>query len=140
MKPWILLALSSVCLLTLPACDDPDDPASDPGTAPSVSDLLITTDVSAAPVGASLAIDGTLTVEDPDGDVNQLRITVNLPDGSAQELPANSVSGTTGMTAFSIRLAMILRPPVAGDYRVDVRVDDDAGNLSNPVSFVVTAQ
>lgn len=133
MRSQILVALASVCLFALPGCEDT-------GTPPKLSDLMINTDVSAAVVGQSLNIEGTVTVSDPDGDVDQLRVTVNLPDGSAQDLPTRGVEGTDGLTDFSVELLMVMRPPVSGSYRVDVRVDDEQGNLSAPASFTVTAR
>ncbi len=132
---WFLCALLPLSFLL--GCDD--DESVDPGTAPVLSNLMLETDLMGT-VGEDLTTRGSVTVADPDGDVRKLRATVNLPNGNSQDLPPSIVPASADTVTFSIQLLMVLRPPEAGTYRMDVRVDDAMGNLSEPVSFEVVAQ
>lgn len=137
MRAFLLVALMPICLLI--GCGGEDTPEGDPGTAPVLSELVMNGDLKGT-VGQMLTLNGTMTVEDDEGDVANLLIEVVLPNGMAQDLPANHAGAPAGATEVSIQVLMALQPPVAGTYTVNVRMDDDKGNISEPLSFEIEVE
>lgn len=137
MKAIVLSALVPVCLLF--GCGDEEEAEENLGTAPVLSDLMIEGDPMGM-VGEMLTIGGSMTVMDAEGDINDLLLEVVLPDGTSQSLPTNDVMVPAGATAVSIQIAMVIRPPAAGSYRVNLRMNDLKGNVSAPIGFDLPVQ
>lgn len=126
------LRLPLVAALALAACADDD------GTAPAIANL--TAAPLTAAVGATTTINGTLAFTDPDGDLAAIAITVTLPDGTTQELPASPVQGVTTQTEGTVTWALLLMPPAAGRYDLAISLLDEADHASNALTTAITAQ
>lgn len=105
---------------------------------PSISSL--TAAPLTVPAGASSTISGQLHFTDPDGDVDLIAITVVLPDGSSQDIPAADVQGVAGMSEGDLTWAVILNPPSAGRYDLELSLIDAGDNESNVLTTTITVQ
>lgn len=139
MRAILLSALVPVCLMFGCGGEETENQEGDPGTAPVLSDLMINGEPMGV-VGEMLTLSGSMLVEDREGDIANLLLEVVLPNGMTQDLPAEHVGAPAGGTEVSVQVLMALRPPVAGTYRVNVRMDDDKGNISEPLSFEVPVE
>ena len=110
----------------------------DEGTAPAISDLTLQTTSGA--VGVQATISGQFTFTDPDGDLESFSVEVTAPNGQSQTLGPQPIQGASGLTTGPVGLAVVLNPPVAGDYALAVWVTDGAGNDSNRLDATFTAQ
>lgn len=114
-----LLALS----LTFACTDEPD------GTAPAISNLQLAP--TALTAQAQNQITGSLAFVDPDADVLDLGIEIELPDGSLQPLPLTDVRNSAGTSEGTIQISLAIIPPMVGTYRLELWLQDAAGHESN---------
>ncbi|NVB79743.1 MAG: hypothetical protein HOV81_15210 [Kofleriaceae bacterium] len=124
----IALLLSS---LTLGCTDEPD------GTPPSISNLQFAPTTLLAesynPVTASL------TFVDPDADVLDLGVEIELPDGSHQVLPLTDVRNSAGTSEGTIQISLSIAPPAVGTYRFELWLEDAIGHESNHLEATAEA-
>ncbi len=125
-------ALLLCSCLAMAAC------TSDDTTAPAISNLTFSP--NSLPVGAQTTISGNMTFSDPDGDLDQLGVEIELPDQSKQLLPMSDVQNVGTMTEGTLAWALIVAPPAAGTYRLSLWLTDVDGHESNHLDAVVTAQ
>jgi hypothetical protein len=111
--------------------------AASEGSAPTISALTATP--STAPVGEMTTITGMVDFADEDADVMELNVAVRLPDGTRQELPGTDIAMAGGLPAGRVSYVVLLRPPVAGHYVLEVSVRDTNGNESNVLEAGVDA-
>jgi hypothetical protein len=126
MKNALLLVLVGAC-------------ASDPDPVPPTIANLSYSPLS-LPVGQQGTVNGTLTFDDPDGDLAQLAVEVTLPDHSRQTLPMSNLQNVGAMTEGTIAWALIVVPPTAGRYDFSLWITDAAMNVSNKLDGSVMAQ
>jgi hypothetical protein len=112
-----------VSSLTLGCTDDPD------GTPPSISNLQLAPATLTAQ--AQNAMTGSLAFVDPDADVTDLGIEIELPDGSRQSLPLTDVRDSAGTPEGTIQISLAIVPPAAGTYRFELWLEDAKGYPSN---------
>jgi hypothetical protein len=112
-----------VSSFTLGCTDDPD------GTPPSISNLQLAPTTLTA--HAQNAMTGSLAFVDPDADVTDLGIELELPDGSRQPLPLTDVRDSAGTTEGTIQISLAIVPPAAGDYQFDLWLEDAKGHASD---------
>ena len=125
-------ALEAFCttLIAIPlgGCGD-DDSSRTLGSAPLIADLsLAPTELK---VGSQTNITGTLSFQDPDGDVFEIGMEVRLPTGQSQAIPQSAVSGVSAQTSGVLNFMLSLMPRATGDYVLDVWIIDRAGQPSN---------
>lgn len=115
------------------ACSDADD-----GQGPTISALTYSPKNMA--VGQSNTISGTMLFADPDGDLDELAASILLPSGARQDIAPTKIQSVAGMKSGPLSWSMLIRPPVAGTYSLDLHVEDAAGHASNTMTAVITAQ
>jgi hypothetical protein len=126
-----VLLLSS--LLSLAACGSDDD-----GTAPAISNLAFTPTTLTA--GLQTTLNGTLAFTDPDGDLADLGVELTLPDQSKQSLPMTPLQNVGTMTSGTIAWALIVTPPTAGTYQLELWIVDAEDHASNRLGGTITVQ
>ncbi len=126
------LALVLAFAPVVAACDSGDE-----GTAPVISNLAI--NPVTLTTGQQSTVTGSLNFEDPEAGVVQFGIDVILPGGALQSLPLSDVQGSTGLTAGTVSIAVLLIPPHVGSYRFDIWLVDDAGHESNRLTDSLVA-
>jgi hypothetical protein len=115
-----------------------DDGAADNGTAPKISDLTVTpTEIE---VGKQAALSGTITIDDPEGDVAQVGVDATVPGGQKQSFPKTAAQGASGVKQGQIGIALAIVPPAAGAYDLSFFVVDGKGNESNRLSVTITVK
>lgn len=129
---------SSLCLIACLAsgaaigCSNSSD-----GTAPTIKDFTLMP--TALTVGTTTALTGSMTIEDPDGDISGLSGNVTFPDKTVHPLQDNGLASNA--TSIEVPFTIPQLPvTAAGDYVVTVQARDGAGNQSEPVSVTLTAQ
>ena len=122
--------LAALCLVVA-ACGTDD-------TSPMIADL--TYSPMTVTVGQQFTVSGTMTFDDPDGDLAQLGIEVTSPGGMRQTLPMADLQGTGTMTEGTLTFAITSILPAAGSYGFSLWITDDAGNQSNRLDGTLTAQ
>ncbi|MBS2019257.1 MAG: hypothetical protein JST00_40715 [Deltaproteobacteria bacterium] len=101
------------------------------GAAPNVKDLTISdATVSALTVGKAGLLEGSVTVEDVDGDIDELYAEITVPDGRSQTLAPQKLAGTSGVKSAPVKLVLALQPPAAGEYTLNVWIRDEKDNDS----------
>ena len=128
-RPLLILPL-----LVLASCGD--DGGSE-GTAPTISALSYQPD--RATVGAVFQITGTLSFDDPDGDLAAIAFQLTSPGGQTTPPTTSRVQGG-GVTQGQLALAVSAIAPSARAYTFDVWVEDDAGHASNMLRGTVVAE
>lgn len=126
-------ALLLCSCLALVACASDDDT-----TAPTISNLTFSP--AALPVGQQTTVSGTIAFTDPDGDLDQLGAEITLPDQSKQALAMTDLQNVGTMTDGSIAWALIVVPPAAGTYRLQIWITDLDGHASNRLEASANAQ
>lgn len=129
-----LLALATSVVVT--ACASSSGSGST-GTAPVISDFTLAP--ATLSVGKTTEVDGTMKIDDPDGDLATASGDLHSPDGSDVQIQPVNLSGS----AMSVQIAFkipALPTPTAGDYVVTVQASDHAGNKSNKATFTLTAK
>lgn len=130
---WVGLAMHSML-----GCGDDEKTATADGAAPTIADLALTP--LEVEVGKVNNLSGSLSINDPDGDVTQIGMEVTLPDGNKQSLPKTQAQGTAGVKEGQVALVLAFGPPAAGSYALDVFVVDGKGRESNRLSTTLTAK
>ena len=111
--------------------------SSSDGSAPTIKNFALAP--TALTVGTTVSPTGTLTIEDPDGDISGLSGNVTFPDKSVHPIADQGV--TTSLTTLPAQLTIKDLPiTAAGDYVVTVQARDQAGNQSAPASVTLTAK
>jgi hypothetical protein len=130
----LLLPSFAVVAASLLACSS----SSKSGTAPVVKDVVLTP--TALTVGKTAEINGSMTIDDVDGDIAGASGDVLQPDGI--RLPIQDVNLAAGSlkTVPVVYKIPALPVPVAGDYIVSVQARDHEGNQSAKVSFTLNAK
>ena len=128
----ITVPLLSVMLFAVVACTE------DHGDPPVIANL--TASPLTVPVGAATTISGTLTFTDRDGDLDLIAVTVVTPDDSRVDLAPAPIQIPGGLTEGQLTWAVILQPPAAGRYDLELSVIDEADNDSNTLTTSLTAQ
>ncbi len=119
--------------LALVACASDDN-----GAVPTITNLTLSQTTLA--VGQQTTVSGTVGFDDPDGDLEELGIEITLPDQSKQTVPMTPLQNIGTMTSGSIAWSLIIAPPAAGTYGMDLWVVDANGNASNRLDAALTAQ
>jgi hypothetical protein len=135
---WILPLLSVSVTVLAAACGDDGGPSGPTGTAPVIADLSYSP--AAITVGQQNTITGSFTFSDPDGDLKEIVVSVTTPDGQTQELPPQALQGEAGQTDGAGTIMLLLVPPAAGTYTLEVWLTDDGGNESNHLTGTLDAQ
>src|SRR5687767_12431845 len=123
---------TAILCLALAAC------TSDDSSAPTISNL--TASPGTVPVGQQTTISGTFAFEDPDGDLDQLGAAITLPDQSKQQLAMTDLANVGSMTDGTLGWALIVVPPAAGTYKLELWITDAVGHESNRLETNATAQ
>lgn len=121
--------------LSLLACSSDDE---DKGAAPKISDLTLSP--LEVEVNKQVAISGTLTIDDPDGDVAQVGVDATDGSGRKQSLPKTPAQGASGVKQGQIAVALAFGTNVAGSYELSFFVVDAKGNESNRLAATVTVK
>jgi hypothetical protein len=90
-------------------------------------------------VGLKTTISGSFTFTDDDGDPQELAVALLPPTGPPQALPPTAIQGGSGQKAGTLTFAVILMPPVAGSYSLDLSLVDSTG-ASNHLTGALEAQ
>ncbi len=93
-----------------------------------------------AKAGVEIHYAGSVVVRDNDGDLETFYARFRLPDGSASETFTYPVTGLPNPKAGVIDIDVLYTAPVAGDYAVELWVDDAAGNQSNTVGEAIVIE
>lgn len=123
---------TAILCLALAAC------TSDDSAAPTISNL--TYSPSNVTVGQQATISGTMTFDDPDGDLDQMGVEITLPDNSKQQLAMTDLQNVGSMTDGQLGWALIVVPPMAGAYKLELWLTDAVGHESNRLQANATAQ
>jgi len=99
------------------------------GAAPNVKDLTIS-NASALSVGKTGTLEGLVTVEDVDGDLDELYAEIIIPDGRSQTLGPQKLQGTSGVKGAQVKLLLAVQPPQPGEYTLNVWIRDEKDNDS----------
>jgi hypothetical protein len=138
MTKTLLLA----CFLSLAGCAGHSSDSTDTNaTAPTpiaIHDLSLTP--TSVPVGKVATLSGMVSFDAPDANVAQLAADVTLPGGTTQSIPRSEVPSAKGLASGPLAVALLLAPPVPGDYVITLRLIDSAGTPSNPLSVTITAE
>ena len=129
-----LLALATSVVVT--ACASSSGSGST-GTAPVISDFTLTP--AALSVGKTTEVDGTMKIDDPDGDLASASGSLHSPDGSEAQIQPVNLTGSATSVEIQFKIPA-LPTPTAGDYVVTVQATDHAGNTSNKATFTLTAK
>jgi hypothetical protein len=92
---------------------------------------FLTYDPAAAVVGEAITVTGTVTFEDPDGDVVALGSQVRPPTRQRAQTNRKIRMVLAGATSGTAAFTFVLRPTAPGPHPFDVWVVDEGGNLSN---------
>lgn len=94
---------------------------------------------TALTVGTTPALTGSITIEDPDGDISGVSGNITFPDNTVHPLTDQGVASnqTTITASFTIPQLPVQS---AGNYVVTVQARDAAGNQSTPATVTLTAQ
>jgi hypothetical protein len=126
----LLFALALASAASLAAC-------ADDGVAPTVRDLSVTP--QAMEVGKQATLTANVTFDDADGDVSSVLAEIVVPGGASQQLAPQAIPGD-GIKSAPVRLVVILLPPTAGEYTLNVWVRDKEGHDSPKLTQKLTAQ
>jgi hypothetical protein len=120
-------------LLTV-GCDEDDT-----GESPTIENLVLPAE--GLVVGMQATLSGSVDFSDPDGDVDQIELTLTPPT-VASVTTAADVIGADGQTTGQTAIALAVLPPEAGEYALSVIILDAEGNESNSLetTFTVAAQ
>lgn len=121
-------------LLACAACTG-DEPA---GTPPAIAQLAVTP--AQVTAGQAVPITGSFTFTDEDGDITQLGAALIAPSSARQEAPLLDVTGQTMAPAGALTFQLVVAPPSAGSYQLEVWLLDDAGHTSNRLTAGLDAQ
>jgi len=108
------------------------------GAAPTITDLALAP--QSVPVAVQSTITGTMTFDDVDGDVEQIAVAVTTPGGARQEVPPAPIQTTGEPEHGVVQWALLLSPPAAGTYTLELWVIDGSDNASNHLTSDVIAQ
>ncbi len=108
------------------------------GTPPSISNLSLTP--MTLTTGQQNLLAGALAFVDPDADVLELGVSVELLDGSRQTLPIVDVRSSAGVAEGSVQVTLSMVPPAAGTYRFQLWLIDALGGESNRLEATAQAQ
>lgn len=128
--PFFVVAAASLLACT--------STSSNGGSAPTITEFTLTP--TTLTVGKTTEVNGSMTIEDVDGDIAGVSGEVVFPDGKA--VPVQDVNLATGSAKKAPVLYKIpaLPVPLAGQYTVSVQARDHEGNQSAKASFKLTAQ
>jgi len=90
-------------------------------------------------VGKQANLSGSFTFADSSGDARELNVTVQLPSGQSQALPASPIAGAAGQKSGTLTFALTVIPPVAGHYGFELWIVD-GGEASNHLTGSFDAQ
>jgi hypothetical protein len=107
------------------------------GAPPTISNFVLTP--TTLPAGKATEVSGSMTIEDPDGDLAEATGELLGPDGKVT--PTSPVNLSSSAKAVQVLYKIPALPtPVAGDYVITVQAKDHEGNLSAKVSVTLTAK
>ncbi|MCB9736431.1 MAG: hypothetical protein H6745_27960 [Deltaproteobacteria bacterium] len=129
---------TAATLALAPAVAGCADDAGDPGTAPTVAGLTVTPDHLTA--GQVVTLSGSLTFDDPDGDVALLASELVTADGATADGPEAEVAGAAGLRSGTVPFAFALASGAAGTLTLRVWLVDAAGNASNALETTLTVE
>ena len=132
------IPLFSVVLFVVACGGDDAVEGEDGGEPPRISGL--TYDPATIPVGSPTTITGTLTFEDPDGDVARFGLAVTPPGGESQELPKVDIANAQGVKRSPTQVAFFVQPQVPGPHEFEVYVVDAEGHESNRLAGRLAAE
>jgi hypothetical protein len=128
------LPLLAVVAASLLACSS----SSENGAAPNIKDFVLTP--TTFPVGKTVEINGSMTIEDADGDIAGASGDVLQPDGVRLPIQDVNLAAGNAKSAPVVYKIPALPVPVAGNYIVSVQARDAKGNQSAKASFTLTAK
>jgi hypothetical protein len=134
MKRIVLLLLAATVAMVASACNGSHHSPTDPGTAPTISNLKVFSfdRVDATTGSLPLAFD----FADPEGDID--RSIVTFSNGAADN-PLRSVAGQKSGSASLVQ-AVLLPDPAAKELDFTVQLVDARGNRSNTLTGKVALQ
>jgi hypothetical protein len=111
------------------------------GTAPSISDLVISPEkIYVGDGGGQIDVSGTFSFVDPDGDLSAT--IVNVLDDVGQVVFSESIviTGAEGLTSGILQGAVTITTTTPGNYVVQIHLTDNGGNESNilQASFLIS--
>jgi len=108
------------------------------GSPPTVKDLVLTP--TTLNVNTATKLNGSCTIEDPDGDIVGLSHTLTFPDGHTVPLADTDFAAGGATSAAVVLEVQALTLPAAGLYTVSVYARDAAGNRSPALTVALTAR
>jgi hypothetical protein len=127
-----VLAVAAASLL---ACSSSSDSK---GSAPTIKDFVLSP--TTLTVGQNAKLDGSMTIEDVDGDIAGASGEVTFPDGKVAPIQDVGLSAGNAKSAPVVYTIPSLPVPTAGEYTVSVQARDQAGNQSAKAVVKLTAQ
>ncbi len=105
------------------------------GSAPVITELTL--DPTSVARGTA-TISARFVVTDADRDANAFQVRLVAPGGAVSNLGPSMITGLAGNTGVPVtaRIALILN--VAGQYTLEVQVNDAAGHASNRLGGTLT--
>lgn len=107
------------------------------GSAPTIRDFVLAP--TSLKVGVQTELNGTMTVEDVDGDIAGTSGEVTFPDGKIVPIQDVNLSAGNKTSIPVIYKIPQLPVPMAGEYVVSVQARDAEGNQSAKASIKLTA-
>lgn len=108
------------------------------GAAPTVKDLILSP--TTVDVNKATELNGSCTIDDPDGDIAGLSGEILFPDGHVVPLADMNLGAGNAKIAAVVMKVPSLTLPLAGEYTVSVYARDAAGNQSTKVPLKLTAK
>lgn len=108
------------------------------GSPPTIKDFVLTP--TTLVVGKTVGLDGSVTVEDPDGDIVGISGDIHFPSGTV--VPTQDLTVAVGDAKSAPLKYTIPNLPVPqpGAYVVSIQARDREGHLSAKASVTLTAQ
>lgn len=109
------------------------------GAPPNVKDLTVT-NAAALSVGKVGVLEGQVTVEDVDGDLDELYAEITIPDGRSQTLAPTKLQGAGSAKVAPVKVMLAIQPPAAGEYTLNVWIRDAKDNDSPKLATKFTVK
>ncbi len=107
------------------------------GDPPTIAGLRVTPDT--IEVGQQVRLEGTLSFEDPDGDVAFISLELR-PEGGIPQQDDVTVAGAEGITVGQVPFMLLVQAVQPGPIELGVWLIDGEGNESNELTAELLAQ
>lgn len=129
----VLLFLTMAVVMVL-GCSS----SSSNGSPPTVKDLVLSP--TTIDVNKPTDLNGSCTIEDPDGDIAGLSGELSFPDGHVVPLADMNLAAGSAKSAPVVIKIPSLTLPAVGEYTLSVYARDQAGNHSAKLPLKLTAK